>query len=181
MSTKRPCLISKPLPSQEEQEKQENSKPTVKDVFQRVLEEAKKVKQENKDLSWSEDEESFEQQIEKSRQESLQEWAELRKPDEWDVALDQGKQKKIRKNKVSKRPPRKYNPFQEAATKKNNRRFLYVYQTQQTTTRFDPKNRISSEIDRADDDDDEEEVEIIESVDLERFLERQDSYLFSLF
>ena len=42
----------------------------------------------------------------------------MRKPDEWDMAIDQGKQKKIRKNKLSNKRPRKSNPFQTVAEKK---------------------------------------------------------------
>ena len=42
----------------------------------------------------------------------------MRKPDEWDMAIDQGKQKKIRKNKLSNKRPRKSNPFQTMAEKK---------------------------------------------------------------
>lgn len=50
--------------------------------------------------------------------EALKEWEEMRKPDEWDMALDQGKTKKTHRNKVSMRRPRKNNPFQTVAEKK---------------------------------------------------------------
>lgn len=69
-------------------------------------------------FDWSEDKQSFEQQIELTRKEALEEWAEMWKPDEWDMAIDQGKQKKIRKNKLSNKRPRKSNPFQTVAEKK---------------------------------------------------------------
>ena len=69
-------------------------------------------------FDWSEDKQSFEQQIELTRKEALEEWAEMRKPDEWDMAIEQGKQKKIRKNKLSNKRPRKSNPFQTVAEKK---------------------------------------------------------------
>ena len=68
-------------------------------------------------LDWSEDKQSFEQVINETRQASLKEWEEMRKPDEWDMAIDQGKTKKVRKNK-EKRRNHKHNPFQEMAEKK---------------------------------------------------------------
>ena len=67
-------------------------------------------------LDWSEDKQSFEQIINETRQVSLKEWEEMRKPDEWDMAIDQGKTKKVRKNKEKKRSHN--NPFQEMAEKK---------------------------------------------------------------
>ena len=69
-------------------------------------------------FDWSEDKQSFEQQIELTRKEALEEWAERRKPEEGEMAIDQGKQKKIRKNKLSNKRPRKSNPFQTVAEKK---------------------------------------------------------------
>ena len=41
----------------------------------------------------------------------------MRKPDEWDMAIDRGRTKKVRKNKAKKRSHRN-NPFQEMAEKK---------------------------------------------------------------
>ena len=54
--------------------------------------------------------------------EVLKEWEEMRKPDEWDMALDQGKTKKTHRNKVSMRRPRKSNPFQTVAEQKQKKR-----------------------------------------------------------
>ena len=68
-------------------------------------------------LDWSEDKQSFEQIINETRQVSLKEWEEMRKPDEWDMAIDQGKTKKVRKHKEKKRS-HKNNPFQEMAEKR---------------------------------------------------------------
>ena len=68
---------------------------------------------------WSETKQDFQEQIESSRREVLKEWEEMRKPDEWDMALDQGKTKKVRKNKLSNKRSRKgSNPFQAMAEKK---------------------------------------------------------------
>ena len=68
-------------------------------------------------LDWSEDKQSFEQIINETRQVSLKEWEEMRKPDEWDMAIDQGKTKKVRKHKEKKRS-HKNNTFQEMAEKR---------------------------------------------------------------
>lgn len=68
-------------------------------------------------LDWGENKQDFEQTIAETRQASLKEWEEMRKPDEWDMAIDRGKTKKVRKNKAKKRSHRN-NPFQEMAEKK---------------------------------------------------------------
>ena len=47
----------------------------------------------------------------------------MRKPDEWDMALDQGKTKKVKKNQVGKRKLQKQNPLQEMAQKKQKKSF----------------------------------------------------------
>ena len=70
---------------------------------------------------WSEEQNSFEHVIESKRHEALKEWEDMRKPDEWDMALDQGKQRKIRKHKNAGENHFKSNPFQAAAEKKHKR------------------------------------------------------------
>lgn len=72
---------------------------------------------------WGDSNNDYANQIENSRREVLKEWEEMRKPDEWDLALDQGRTKKVRKNKVGKRKFRKQNPFQEMAQKKQKKSF----------------------------------------------------------
>ena len=69
-------------------------------------------------FDWSENKQGFEHQIESTKREALKEWEELRKPDEWDVALDQGKTKKTHRNKVANRRAGKSNPFQAAVDKR---------------------------------------------------------------
>lgn len=83
----------------------------------------KKRNPETDALDWGDSEKGFEEQIESSRREVLKEWEEMRKPDEWDMALDQGKSKKVRKNKIANKRHRKNNPFQEMAQKKQKRSF----------------------------------------------------------
>ena len=70
---------------------------------------------------WSEEHNSFEHLIESKRHEALKEWEDMRKPDEWDMALDQGKQRKVRKHKNTGKNHFKSNPFQTAAEKKHKR------------------------------------------------------------
>ena len=68
---------------------------------------------------WGDSQHDFQEQMEMSRREVLKEWEEMRKPDEWDMALDQGKTKKVRKNKLANKRSRKgSNPFQTMAEKK---------------------------------------------------------------
>ena len=74
-------------------------------------------------FDWSESKQGFEQQIESTKQEALKEWEELRKPDEWDMVLDQGKTKKTRRNKVANRRAGKSNPFQAAADKRRRKQY----------------------------------------------------------
>lgn len=54
---------------------------------------------------------------------------EMRKPDEWDVALDKGKTKKVRKNKLANKRSRhgKANPFQQMAEKKQKKELPVCY------------------------------------------------------
>lgn len=69
----------------------------------------------------------------------------MRKPDEWDMAIDQGKQKKIRKNKLSNKRPRKSNPFQTVAEKKQKTKQgnLGVCEKKHTRTETRTLNRTS--------------------------------------
>ena len=113
---KEPVVVSKPLPS-EEDEKKENGKPTscVKTLIQ--PQETEPVAE---GTDWG-DARGFDEIIEDTRRDALKEWEEMRKPDEWDMAIDKGKTKKIRKNKLSKKRARKNNPFQEMAEKKHSK------------------------------------------------------------
>ena len=69
-------------------------------MIDRMVKEKKK-NEENKNeiVDWGDNENDYATQIESSRREVLKEWEEMRKPDEWDMALDQGKTKKVKKNK----------------------------------------------------------------------------------
>ncbi len=96
-------MLSKPLPSQEEVEAQPKEDLGVlseSPPFQSIRSSIKN------------------HQIESTKREALKEWEELRKPDEWDVALDQGKTKKTHRNKVANRRAGKSNPFQAAVDKR---------------------------------------------------------------
>lgn len=92
--------------------------------YQRMMEKTKSEKKLNSDdLEWGDQKMEFVDQIDSSRREVLKEWEEMRKPDEWDMALDQGKTKKVRKNKLANKRHRKSNPFQEMAQKKQKKSF----------------------------------------------------------
>ena len=88
-----------------------------------VKEKKKNEEIKNEIVDWGDNENDYATQIESSRREVLKEWEEMRKPDEWDMALDQGKTKKVKKNKVGKRKFQKQNPFQEMAQKKQKKSF----------------------------------------------------------
>ena len=88
-----------------------------------VKEKKKNEETKNEIVDWGDNENDYATQIESSRREVLKEWEEMRKPDEWDMALDQGKTKKVKKNKVGKRKFQKHNPFQEMAQKKQKKSF----------------------------------------------------------
>ena len=129
-------MVSKPLPSAEdfekeqeekkkEAEKTEKEKKNLQSVFSSynkirliICSMIKKKEPNEESLDWSESKEDYGTQIESSRREVLKEWEEMRKPDEWDLALDMGKSKKVRKNKGGNKRNRKNNPFQEMAQKK---------------------------------------------------------------
>lgn len=135
---KKPRVLSKPLPSQEEVEAQPKQALDVLNAYSssyRVRSSIKKAKNHSEVepdvdpeasgdvFDWSESKQGFEQQIESTKQEALKEWEELRKPDEWDMALDQGKTKKTRRNKVANRRAGKSNPFQAAADKRRRKQY----------------------------------------------------------
>lgn len=115
---KEPVVVSKPLPS-EEDEKKEKEQPVsrVKTLIQPQEKEKEPVVE---GTDWGESR-GFDEIIEDTRRDALKEWEEMRKPDEWDMAIDKGKEKKVRKNKLSKKRARKNNPFQEMAEKKHSK------------------------------------------------------------
>lgn len=124
-------MLSKPLPSQEEVEAQPkedfgvlSESPPFQSIRSSIKKKAKSQPVEAEPevsgdvFDWSENKQGFEHQIESTKREALKEWEELRKPDEWDVALDQGKTKKTHRNKVANRRAGKSNPFQAAVDKR---------------------------------------------------------------
>ena len=113
---KESVTISKPLPS-EEDEKKEKEKPGSR-VKTLIQSQEKEPVAEGTD--WG-DARGFDEIIEDTRRDALKEWEEMRKPDEWDMAIDKGKEKKVRKNKLSKKKARKNNPFQDMAEKKQSK------------------------------------------------------------
>ena len=113
---KEPVAVSKPLPSEEDVAK-EKERP-VSRVKTLIQSPEKEPVVEGTD--WG-DSRGFDEIIEDTRRDALKEWEEMRKPDEWDMAIDKGKTKKIRKNKLSKKRARKNNPFQEMAEKKHSK------------------------------------------------------------
>lgn len=91
-------------------------------------------------FDWSESKQGFEHQIESTKMEALKEWEEIRKPDEWDMALDQGKTKKTHRNKVSMRRPRKNNPFQTVAEKKQKKHWRVCWRNEHSGEKTESKS-----------------------------------------